>query len=110
MAAVIGHHADQFEGISVSNPLSPKNRGRLEWHFEQYVRFSYLNKITPHELQIQTTLTRRSPNSQTLSSHPDAFQMIAFLVVMAFDVHGVEFIQDLGDLDQRDVAGRSDPA
>ena len=42
---------DEFENLTVQNPLSPQNRAKLEWHFEQFVSYPYLKEVEPAEAQ-----------------------------------------------------------
>ncbi len=41
--------AEEFGGLTVQDPLSPNSKAKLEWHFEQHVKFPYLNTVKPSE-------------------------------------------------------------
>lgn len=41
--------SNAFDGISVQNPLTPQSKVKLEWHFEQYVRYPYLREVESPE-------------------------------------------------------------
>jgi hypothetical protein len=43
--------SDEFPGIIVENPLTDRNRARLEWHFEHYISYPYLNTVEPKDAQ-----------------------------------------------------------
>jgi tetratricopeptide (TPR) repeat protein len=41
--------SDEFDGLTVQDPLTPQNKAKLEWHFEHYVSYPYLNTVEPQE-------------------------------------------------------------
>jgi len=43
--------ADEFDGLTVHNPLTPQSREKLEWHFEQYVNSPYLKTVESSEAE-----------------------------------------------------------
>ena len=38
--------------ITVTNPLSPQEEERLEWYFEKYLEFPFLEEVKFHEYPV----------------------------------------------------------
>ena len=49
--AVSFDDTDEFPSLTVNDPLTDKNRAKLEWHFEQFVSNPYLKDVEPQEAE-----------------------------------------------------------